>query len=179
MNVERFKDIEGYEGLYQISNLGNVKSLNYGRTGEEKLLKPAKKDNGYLFIGLHKNGNVKFFLIHRLVALAFIPNPLYLKEINHINEDKTDNCVNNLEWISHKDNMKYGTRIVKELETKSKKGSVNAEKPVVQYTKNMIEVGRYKSLSEASRQTNISDNCIGSCCRGKLKSCGGYIWKYL
>lgn len=179
METEIFKDIEGYEGLYQISNLGNVKSLNYHRTGKERILKPAKKDNGYLFIGLHKNRNIKYFLIHRLVASSFLPNPNKLKEINHINENKIDNRVENLEWINHKDNMKYGNRSVKELETKNKNSSINAEKPIIQLSKYGIEIGRYKSINEAERQTGINQSSIGRCCKGKYNSAGGYIWKYL
>ena len=87
MTLEIWKDIDGYEGLYQVSNLGRIKSLNYKRTGRTKLLKLVKS-NGYLDIILYNNGKYKHYLVHRLVAKAFIPNPDNLPEINHIDEDK-------------------------------------------------------------------------------------------
>lgn len=177
MEIEVFRDIEGYEGLYQVSNLGNVKSLNYGRTGEECILKPANDGKGYLFVNLCKNGKPKKYYVHRLVALAFLLNPDNLKEINHKNEDKKDNCINNLEWCTHKYNSNYKTRNQRMIETKNKNGSLG-EKPIIQYTKKGVEVGRYSGINEASRQTGIPFSNICKCCKGKLKSCGGFVWKY-
>lgn len=196
MKTEIWKDVSNYEGLYQVSNLGNIKSLNYGRTGEERLLKPVKNNDGYLLVTLCKNGKPKRYLVHRLVASAFLPNPNNLKEINHKDENSLNNRIENLEWCDRKYNCNYGTRTKrliatrcindpnnesykKMVETRAKKSSVNAEKSIIQYTKDMIEVGRYKSLSEAERQTGIPYQNIGKCCKGKLKSCGGYIWRYL
>ena len=104
--MEIFKDIKGYEGLYQISNLGNVKSLNYGKTGKEKLLKPAPNSKGYLNVSLVKNKKKTNFLVHRLVAQAFIPNPKpkFKKQIDHINTIRTDNRVENLRWVTSLEN---------------------------------------------------------------------------
>lgn len=95
---------------YQVSNLGRVKSLNYRRTGKEKILSPNKSKSGYLQINLYKNDDRKSYLIHHLVAYAFIPNTENYKEINHKDENKNNNCVENLEWCDRKYNMNYGTR---------------------------------------------------------------------
>jgi len=102
-NKELWATIKGYEGLYEVSNYGNVRSLKYGKI---KYLKP-RNDNGYYQVALSKNGIVKNFKIHRLVANAFIDNPLNLPQINHINEVKTDNKASNLEWCDSKHNIRY------------------------------------------------------------------------
>lgn len=130
---EIWKDIPEYEGLYQISNLGNVKSLqreikcecnnqykyfNMKYTISEKVLKGRKDKDGYLIVHLCKNSRHKNYKIHRLVAEAFIPNPYNLPQINHINENKKDNNANNLEWCSSKYNANYGTRIQRIKERK-------------------------------------------------------------
>ena len=99
-----WKDIKNYEGLYEVSNYGNVRSLKYGKI---KYLKPADDGNGYYFVNLSKNGIVKNFKIHRLVANAFIPNPNNLPQINHKDEDKTNNKANNLEWCNNRYNTRY------------------------------------------------------------------------
>ena len=113
--IEIWKDIEGYENLYQVSNLGRVKSLNYNHTGKEKIMK-AKKDKGYLRVQLYKDGKPKFYSVHRLVATSFLPNPNNLSQVNHIDEDKSNNIVDNLEWCSAKYNSNYGTRIQRIVE---------------------------------------------------------------
>lgn len=107
---EVWKDIKGYEGKYQVSNLGRIKSLSYRNTGISKILVP-KINKGYYEIGLYLNGIRKMFFVHRLVALTFIPNPNNLPQINHIDEDKTNNCVDNLEWCTQAYNNIYGTRL--------------------------------------------------------------------
>ena len=104
MEEEIWKPIKGYEGLYEISNLGRVKSLNYNRTGKEEILKNAECSNGYLTVGLTKNGKQKLFKIHRLVAEAFIPNPENKPCIDHINTIKNDNRVENLRWVTNEEN---------------------------------------------------------------------------
>lgn len=95
---EIWKDIEGYEGKYQVSNTGEVKSLNYRGSGKTKLLRQTADKDGYKCVIFCKNGKVKGYKVHRLVAIAFIPNPNSLPIINHKDEDKTNNCVDNLEW---------------------------------------------------------------------------------
>ena len=114
---EIWRDVEGYEGLYQVSNLGRVKSLNYRRTGKEKILKPIKIKKQYMNVKLCKNGKLKQYMIHRLVAKAFIPNPDNKEQVNHINEIKTDNRAENLEWCDRSYNVNYGTRIEKQKQT--------------------------------------------------------------
>ena len=116
---EIWKDIPGYEGLYQVSNTGKVKSLNYMKTRKEKILKPRKEGKGYLKITLSKEGEKKDFKIHRLVASVFIPNPNNLPQINHIDECKTNNNVENLEWCDNRYNSNYGTHTQRMAKAKS------------------------------------------------------------
>lgn len=111
--MEFWKDIKGYEGLYQVSNYGRVKSLGNEASRKEKIRKVKYDRNGYPVIILHKNGEKKFFLTHRLVAEAFMPNPDNLPEINHKDECKTNNFVENLEWCNRYYNVTYGNIIVK------------------------------------------------------------------
>ena len=120
---EEWRDIEGYEGLYSISNFGRVKSLNYYNTGKEKLLKQGKtgRDKDYYSVALSKNGKLKSYLVHRLVAITFIPNPDNLPQVNHKDEDKSNNCVENLEWCDNNYNSNYGTRNEKVAKSKSHK----------------------------------------------------------
>lgn len=177
---EIWKDIKGYEGLYQISNLGNVKSMNYNGTGKERILIPGKQPNGYLIVKLSKNGIIKNFLIHRLVGQTFIENPKNLPQVNHIDEDKTNNCVDNLEWCTAEYNNNYGARSARGLETKKLKKCKNAERTVLQFTKDGKFVNEYPSISEAFRCTGIYQSRICYCCKNIkcYNSAGGYIWKY-
>ena len=112
--TEIWKNIEGYEGKYQVSNLGQVKSM----IGQEKVLHPKKHRNGHLQIGLHKDKKRKTMYIHRLVAQAFIPNPDNLPCVNHKDENPNNNNVDNLEWCTQKYNCNYGTRVDRIMETK-------------------------------------------------------------
>ena len=120
---EVWKEIEGYEGKYQVSNFGRVKSLNYSNTGEEHILKQGKtgRDKDYYCVGLSKNGKLKSYLVHRLVAIAFIQNPNNLPQVNHKDEDKSNNCVWNLEWCDNDYNSNYGTRNEKVAKSKNRK----------------------------------------------------------
>ena len=122
MEKEIWKDIEGYEGRYQISNRGNVKSLNYNHNGKEKILKPIiNNKHGYAYVGLHLEGKTKNYYIHRLVAIAFIPNPDNLPEVNHRDENKENNTVENLEWCDRAYNCNYGTHNKRISDTKKGK----------------------------------------------------------
>lgn len=159
---EIWRDIDGYEGLYKVSNLGNIKSLNYRRTGKEEILK-AEINNGYLYVILYKERKIKLYLVHRLVAIAFIPNPYNLPEINHKDEDRTNNIVSNLEWCNRQYNNIYGKR----LQSISKK--------VLCVETNKI----YNSMKEAERDLGCDHSHISAVCRGKRKTCGGYHWKYI
>lgn len=202
IEIEIWKDIEGYEGLYQVSNFGNVKSLNYNRSGKEKILKPQKNKNKYLHISLCKNKNQKTFTIHRLVALAFIPNLHNYPCVNHIDENKENNHVDNLEWCTHEYNMNYGT--LKERQSEKRKGFKFTEetkrkmseaqkgkklslevinkireknsKAVLQYSLDGTFIKEWKSVIQASKQLNL--NHISECCNGKRKTCGSFIWRF-
>ena len=103
MSNEIFKDIEGYEGLYQVSNLGNIKSLHCNK---EKIMKPTIRSNNYqyYFVGLLKDGKRKYFAVHRLVAIMFIPNPNNYEQVDHLDGNKLNNNVKNLEWVTPKEN---------------------------------------------------------------------------
>ena len=116
---EIWKDIEGYEGLYQVSSFGRVKRVTTGR-----ILKGSKDKDGYLVVGLYKNNTKSTKKIHRLVAQAFIPNHEHKPEINHIDEDKTNNKVSNLEWITRKENLNHGTRNERAGKAISKSNSI-------------------------------------------------------
>lgn len=186
--TEYWKDIKDYEGLYQVSNYGRVKSLNWHRTGEERVLKGQKVGSGYLHIGLCKNGKKKHFKIHRLVAQAFIPNPDNLPEVNHKDENPSNNFVGtkennfkdgNLEWCTAKYNINYGSRnerVVKKLtgvynnKTKSK--------TVIQLRMDGSLVRIWPSVMEIQRQTGYSPGSISGCCRGERHSAYGFKWCY-
>ena len=109
-NVEIWKDINDYEGLYQVSNFGNVKSLGNEFTRKERFLKLSPQSKGYLTVVLQKNATRKMVLVHRIVAEYFVSNPLNKSQINHINGDKTDNKVENLEWVSHRENLDHAIK---------------------------------------------------------------------
>ena len=166
--MEHWKAIAGFEGIYEISDQGRVKSLKYGK---EKILKPWNDGWGYLKINLCKDGHVKMLKIHRLVAEAFVQNPNNLDTVNHKDEVKTNNVASNLEWMSQKDNNNYGTRNKRIAEALSKQ--------VQMFDKSTGELlATFPSLAEAERVTGIDDGNISQCCLGKLKSAGGYVWKY-
>jgi hypothetical protein len=167
---EIWKDIEGYKGLYQISNLGQVKSLNYSNTREIKKLSLCKQSNGYLVCLLYRNGNRKTYKIHRLVAQTFLSNPNNYPVINHKDEDKTNNCVDNLEWCSISYNNAYGTH-------REKVGNAH-KKEVYQYLLDGTFIKKWGSVRECAKYYNISEGNIASCCRKKIKTCGGYKFSY-
>lgn len=168
---EIWKDITGYEGLYQISNNGNVKSLGNNKTKKEKILKPSVDGDGYLFVKLCKNRKLKYFKVHRLVAQAFISNPNNLPQVNHKNEIKDDNRLENLEWCDAKYNINYGTRTERVAEKKSKQ--------VLQIDKNTNEViAEFPSTIEVQRQLGYNQSDISNCCRGKRNTAHSYKWKF-
>lgn len=168
--TEIWKDIKDYEGLYQVSNLGRVKSLNYRHTGRERVMEPSKHKVGYLLVSLCKDGKQKTFLIHRLVAEDFIPNPENKPEVNHKSENKQDNRVENLEWVWHKDNCNHGTR--------NKRVAKAQSKTVIQFSKTGEFIREWESLHEIERQLGYFIQNISKCCLGQTKSAYGYFWKY-
>ncbi len=182
--METWKDIRGYEGLYQISDLGRIRSL--GRVVNAKGNSKSKKREriltqeitvfGYCRVRLfNSDGKAKHYAVHRLVAQEFIGNPEGF-EINHKNEIKTDNRVENLEIVTSKQNCNYGTR----NERLSKKNTANKDiwsKKVVQKDKAGNVIAVYDSRLEAERQTGLSNREIGRVCNGKRKTHKGYIWE--
>lgn len=161
---EQWKSVEGFEGLYEVSNLGRVKSLNYNRTGVEKVLKPNKTKNGYLYVGLCRNGKEKKFKVHRLVAEAFLPNPEGLPEINHIDENKTNNVVSNIEWASRRYNMNYGT-IQERIATALTNHPARSKPVEASKFSDFREIClRFSSTAEAGRN-GYEKSHVSSCCR--------------
>ena len=202
---EIWKDIEGFEGLYQVSNMGRVKSVKRTvwdsrgcyRTVPEKILKPRKERGDYLMVGLYKDARGKNYKIHRLVAIAFCENPENYNEVNHINEDKSDNRAINLEWCSRSYNNTYndrakkvGKKIGKKLrgrkqsEESIKKrvekltNNPKLSKPVIAIHKINGLILEFSSAHEAERETGIDHSNIIKCCQGKKNSCGGFYWMY-
>lgn len=183
MTKEIWKDIKGYEGLYQVSNLGRVKSLNYKRQGIEKNLKTNFNKQGYLYVDLYKCQKTKKFRIHQLVANAFIPKLERLTQINHKNGIKTDNRVCNLEWVTPSENVKHAYKHgLRNISEKQKQRFSNlgkaSRKKVLQYDLQGNFIKEWDSMKEAEKRLNIWYTNISNCCRGIYKTAGGYVWKY-
>ena len=179
MKKEIFKDIKGYEGLYQVSSYGRVRSLGRIVTFsngskhfyEERLLSLKKDRDGYFDCELYKKGKRIFPRVHRLVAQAFIPNPDNLPIINHKDENPSNNHVENLEWCDFKYNSNYGTAIQRRAQKRSM--------PVLQIDVNTGQViAEYPSVNEVGRQTVFDFSTISKCCRGEIKTAYGYKWRY-
>ena len=175
-NNEIWKGIKGYEGLYQVSNMGRVKSLERTfldkigrkRTVRERILKQCVDRDGYLKVNLYNcNGKEKTLRVHRLVCEAFHKNPKNKPCVNHIDENKSNNEASNLEWCTYEENNNYGTRIAR------------TSKSVGQYTRdgNLIKV--WQSASEVQRQLGFDRRNICAVARGKAKTAYGYVWKYI
>ena len=171
---EIWKPIKGYEGLYEVSNFGNVRSLKRNTT-EGKVLKQGWHTRGYSNVSLSKGNNHKTRSIHRLVAETFIPNPNNLPEVNHKDGNKKNNCVENLEWVTRIENVLHS------METGLKKPIFNnplRSKAVNQYSLDGILLQTYPSTGEAERQTGVRHGNISKCCNRQTPTAGGYKWKY-
>lgn len=162
-NEEIWCPIKGYEGIYEVSDKGRVRSLKYGK---ERILKQRRDKDGYIQVDLYKNCDQKTCKVHRLVAQAFIPNPDNLPQVNHKDENKTNNSVQNLEWCDCKYNINYGTH------------NQRISKPVLQFTKDGEFVKEWKSATDVKRNLGFAQQYISSCCTGKHKSAYNYIWKF-
>ena len=171
MIEEQWLNISGYEGLYQISNFGRVKSFYFKN---HRILKPHKV-KGYSNVELYKNKKKKQFYIHRLVMENFCPiENMNVLDVNHKDEDKSNNHISNLEWMTHKDNLNYGSRAEKARMKMQGKNSSRSKK-VRCIEKNVI----YEALREAERQLGIPATNISKACKGKIKTAGGYHWEYV
>lgn len=184
---EIWKSIEGYDGKYEISNFGRVKSLydNKGRK-REKILIPRISKNGYLYLNLWKNSKGKSKKIHRMVAEAFCKKNIDAQCVNHINGIKTDNRAINLEWCTYSYNTKHA---FKSGLQKPKKGNDNgmfgkhgkehpSSKPVIQYDLHNNFIKEWENCVEAGKQLNVNASSIQRCARGERKTAFGYIWRY-
>ena len=179
MKNEEWRDVVGYEGRYQVSSMGRVKSLErkvrHWRGGEriqkERILKPSNDRRGYLLVSLCDGEKRKTFSVHRLVCQAFHENPDNKPQVNHINEIKTDNRACNLEWCTCKQNVNHGTRTDRSAKARSK--------PVGQYTLDGELVKIWQSPCEAGKQIGLSDSHVSKAANGKLKTAYGFIWRYV
>lgn len=178
---EEWRDIKGFESCYQVSNLGRVRSLtrkiliqlpsgkSYYRISKGRILHQKRDKDGYLLVGLGKNATRK---VHRLVAESFVTNPNNLPVVNHKDENKTHNHIDNLEWCTVEYNNNYGT-----CRTKSAKAH---KKAVLQLDKSERVISWHSSLIEAEQVLGINgaSTMISRCCKGKIKQAYGYKWKY-
>lgn len=167
---EIFRDIRGYENLYQVSNLGNVKSLNYKNKNIEHLLSQGINQFGYKFVVLCKGNNQKNFRVHRLVADAFIPNPNNHKIVNHKDGNKQNNICDNLEWCTYSENLihAYKNGLTKPHCSNNGKRVMCVETGVI-----------YNSIMDASKDTGFHFNNISQCCTGKQKRTHGFHFCFI
>ena len=175
---EVFKDIEGFEGKYQVSNKGNVKSLNYLGTKRPKNLKPTRHHLGYMIVKLGKNN---WSMVHTLVAKAFIPNIEGKKYVNHIDGNKANNNVTNLEWVTSKENMNHAIRTGLRDPRKNnhpKGAAVVNSKAVIQYSKDGEFIKKWDCISDAARAIGCNPCMIINNAAGRTLSAHGFVWKY-
>lgn len=172
--MEVWKDIKGYEGLYQVSDCGRIRSLNHpiknlltgGNSVRKGRIRTQQIISGYLYVALYKDGKCKMHRVNRLVAEAFIPNKEGKATVNHKDENKFNNCADNLEWLTRAENNNYGTH--------NKRIGKALSKPV--YCAELDTV--FESTSDAARKLGIVQSNISYCCLGKRKTAGGYHWQY-
>ncbi len=179
--MEIWKPVVGFEGLYEVSNTGKIKSLKRQRItkgngitiSNERMLKPKINKFGYSTVCLFKNAKRKYCMVHRIVAMAFIPNQYNKSEVNHKDGNKINNHVSNLEWNTSTENKRHA------YETGLNGGEhIPNRKRVSQYDISDQFIATFPSIAEAERKTGIRHSSIWMCCNHKYKTAGGYIWKY-
>ena len=181
----KWKDIVGYENEYQINQFGEIRTLKDSpKLKKYDVLKPQiSKRNGYVYQMLYKKGKEKLLRVHRLVAMAFLPNPNNLPQVNHKDGNKQNNSVDNLEWCEQSDNMKHayknGLQIPSENQRKAIINTNKLKQKKVCQIKDGEVINTFSGISEASRQTKTSISCISRCCNLKRKSTNGYEWRFL
>ncbi|MFE8697956.1 HNH endonuclease [Cytobacillus sp. FJAT-53684] len=168
------REINGYEGFYSINEQGVIRNV---RTG--KIKKHTLQNSGYMSVSLYKNGHRKTFLVHRLIAETFLPNPNNLKTVNHIDGNKINNDLSNLEWASHSENHLHAYReLGRKTWLEGLYGASNFNsKSVIMFSKNGEFLAEYGALREAERKTGVRENNIRRAIKYK-GTAGGYVWKY-
>lgn len=177
-DIEIWEDIPGYEGRYQVGCFGNVRSLNYNKTGKPKFLKYNVTKTGYAIVRLCKNGKQRAVLVSRLVCAAFHQNNVGLPCVNHIDENKLNNRADNLEWCTYSQNTLHGTHGKRMIDTRNKKRGPKAEMPVVQISPSGELVASFRSISDAAKNTGADRRKISLCCHGKRNYHFGYKWAF-
>lgn len=180
---EIWKPIKGYEGRYEVSNMGRVMSLCYKNTTQKKVMSPSPNLQGYFNLALMRSGKLKRYLVSRLVAEAFIPNPENKSQVNHINGNHQDNRVENLEWVTAKENMQHAFHVLKRKANVTQLGKYGildpASKSVRMMSKDGKELRFFGCIRDAEREMNIRSANITAVCRGRRSSAGGFKWEYV
>ena len=190
-NIEIWKPVVGYEGVYEVSSFGRIRSLDRitsyisrTREGKEyttththkgKLMKQHNNQFGYKVIALRKDGKYRTYMVHRLVADAFLSNPNNYPVVNHKDENKQNNCVENLEWCTQQYNINYGSGNIRRIDTRNQNKSYHYQREVGQYTLDGVLIKKYPSASD----TGYCRESIRDCCNGRQKTAYGYKWGYL
>ncbi|QOY37060.1 HNH endonuclease [Anaerobacillus isosaccharinicus] len=179
----KWRDVSGYEGFYQINNIGQIYSCH-----SNKILTNYVSSDGYLRVNLSVRGKVKIKMVHVLVAQTFIPNEKELPVVNHIDGNKLNPNVNNLEWVTHSENTRHAFEIglAKPSEKSreharkvaAKNGAKTTSKPVIQYTVDGDKVAEFPSIKAACRATGANDGYMSMVCRRKKQTAGGFVWRY-
>lgn len=170
-------DIPGYEGLYKVSPCGTIFS-----TVKNVSKKPIKNWAGYMRVQLYDNNKSKIYSVHRIVAQVFIPNPNNLPEVNHIDHDRSNNKVENLEWCTRSQNAKHSfTRPdrKKARHWKDKPGKLHPNSKPLERIKEGVVIDTFESTRDAARKLSLHSVGIGRCCTGQRKSYAGYNWRYI